>query len=215
MNVLVVPGRWQWIIQLTGCEKGNRTYDRIAYCEYCPENGDRFWISNIICRMQMIRVNVFDFRSHDCFDTCGWALLLVSTNLYVVVSYKLQFWLICAAARTTQTRSTQARPKYVYDTDDRTNTHSLALFGTANARFSCKLVLFWYFDWRALFFFFFFIIFRFHLNWTNGCFIKHALRFHCFHCTSPWLPSVGAWWLRPSLQSRRKKKRKESENEIK
>lgn len=36
-------------------------------------------------------------------------------------------------------------------------------------------------------FFFYFIIFRFHLNWTNGCFIKNTIRFHCFHCTFVWL----------------------------
>lgn len=78
---------------LTGCEKCNRTDDRIAYCKYCPEHGDCFWISNIICRMQMIRVNVFDFGSHDCFTTRGCCcqrlmlllLLLLSTNLYAAV----------------------------------------------------------------------------------------------------------------------------------
>lgn len=57
---------------LTGCEKCNRTDDRIAYCEYCPEHGNCLWISNIICRMQMIRVNVFYFSSHDCFNTGSW-----------------------------------------------------------------------------------------------------------------------------------------------
>lgn len=76
---------------LTGCEKCHRTDDRIAYCEYCPEHCDCLWISNIICRMQMIRVNVFYFSSHDCFNTDGWwccwcgscVLLFLSSNLYV------------------------------------------------------------------------------------------------------------------------------------
>lgn len=74
---------------LTGCEKCHRTDDRIAYCEYCPEHCDCLWISNIICRMQMIRVNVFYFSSHDCFNTDGWwccwcgscVLLFLSSNL--------------------------------------------------------------------------------------------------------------------------------------
>lgn len=41
--------------------------------------------------------------------------------------------------------------------------------------------------WVCFFFFSHFIIFRFHLNWTNGCFIKNTIRFHCFHCTFVWL----------------------------
>lgn len=62
--------------------------------------------------------------------------------------------------------------------------------GTANTvLFTCKFDLFWYcyeyyyctsFSFLRLFSF---IIFRFHLNWINGCAIKTRILFHCFRCT--------------------------------
>lgn len=94
---------------LTGCEKCNGAYDRIAYCKYCPENGDCLRISNIICRMQMIWINVFYFRSHDCSA--------VSTTYFAGIL----FWLIWCRHKT---RYKKLKEENSERTNERTHSHS-------------------------------------------------------------------------------------------
>lgn len=85
--------KFDWIF--TWREEGNGPNNGIADGEYCPQNGNRLWISDIIRCMQMVRINVFDFCSHDCLcvsiDSKSNRRVTVENSLWLDVFDSLHF----------------------------------------------------------------------------------------------------------------------------
>lgn len=128
----------------------------------------------------MIRVNVFYFCSHDCSPIAlalAAVVCLSYIQRFVCCECGVRFWLICtgtwALTRLNAARNEKKKKNGIPRTDARTAYAITFVVDTANAQFSCKLALLWYY----YYYFSFWIIFRFHLNWINGCFIKALFDF--------------------------------------